>query len=333
MEYILFYMSRETKTIGRSYQSTYGGEDRMVKLKLWWRAVRPFSFTVSVIPPILGAIIAFSENPGLRLHWLNFFLTLVGCVAAHAGSNLLSDYFDFKKRVDREGTFGSSGILVEKTMQPIDILLGACILLLVAGLIGLYLTLTIPAGVFLLGLIFVGAIFGVFYTAGPIAFKYHGLGDIAVFISFGSAMVLGAYYVQAHRFSWSPVLYALPIALLVDAILHSNNLRDIRNDKIVDIKTFAMLIGENAAKIMYSLLIFGSYFLIVVLICVAKLPVLTLVTFLTLPLAIKLVRTVRDKDKIPVEQFVQIDAATAQFHSAFSVLMIVSLLVHHFILV
>ena len=196
----------------------------MSRVFLWWRAVRPFSFPVSLIPPILGAIIAVLENPGLQLHWFRLFLTLIGCMTAHAGANLLSDYFDYKARVDREGTFGSSGLLVEKIMHPGQILRGACIALFIALTIGIYLVFVTPNGTFLLWLMLIGGVLGVFYTAEPIALKYRAMGDIAVFISFGSAMVLGAYYIQAHHFSWAPVLYALPIALLVDAILHSNNL-------------------------------------------------------------------------------------------------------------
>jgi 1,4-dihydroxy-2-naphthoate octaprenyltransferase len=303
----------------------------MSRVSLWWRAVRPFSFTVSLIPPILGAVIAVLENPALQFNWVHFFLTAIGCMMAHAGANLLSDYFDHKTRVDREGTFGSSGLLVEKLMKPIQILRGGWLSLIVAGGIGAYLVLVTPKGTFLLWLILVGGIFGVFYTAAPVAFKYHALGDIAVFISFGPAMVLGAYYVQAHRFSWVPVLYALPIALLVDAILHSNNLRDIENDGKVDIKTIPILIGETSSKVLYCALIFGAYLLILILIALAGLSVVTLLTFISFPLAIKLVKTVRHKEEVPPEQFAMIDASTAQFHLTFGILMIISLLIHYFI--
>ena len=300
----------------------------MSSIALWWRAVRPFSFTVSLIPPILGAVLAVFENPGLKINWFRFILTMIGCITAHAGANLLSDYYDYEARVDREGTFGSSGLLVGKIMQPRQIFWGGLVGILIALGIGLYLVFVTPNGLFLLGLIFLGGILGVFYTAHPIAFKYRALGDIAVFISFGSAMVLGAYYVQAHGFSWAPVLYALPIALLVDAILHSNNLRDIANDEAVHIKTIPILVGEKVSKWIYYGLIFGAYILILILIVWAGLPSLSLLTFLSLPLAIKLVKMVRDKEKMPEKEFAMIDAATAQFHLAFGMLMILSLIIH-----
>jgi len=300
----------------------------MSSIALWWRAVRPFSFTVSLVPPILGAVLAVLENPGLKINWFRLILTMIGCITAHAGANLLSDYYDYEARVDREGTFGSSGLLVEKIMQPKQIFWGGLMGILIALGIGLYLVFVTPNGLFLLGLIFIGGILGVFYTAHPIAFKYRALGDIAVFISFGSAMVLGAYYVQAHAFSWAPVLYALPIALLVDAILHSNNLRDIANDEAVHIKTIPILVGEKVSKWIYYALIFGAYVLILILIVWAGLPSLSLLTLLSLPLAIKLVKMVRDKEKMPEKEFAMIDAATAQFHLTFGMLMILSLIIH-----
>ncbi len=300
----------------------------MSGIALWWRAVRPFSFTVSVIPPILGTVLAVLGNPGLEINWFRFILTVIGCVTVHSGANLLSDYYDYKVRVDREGTYGSSGLLVDKIMQPGQILKGGVIAISVALGIGLYLVFVTPNPMFLLGVIFIGGIFAVFYTANPFAFKYNALGDIAVFISFGSAMVLGAYYVQAHRFSWAPVLYALPIALLVDAILHSNNLRDIENDEAVDIKTIPILVGEKVSKWMYYGLILGAYLLILILILWAGLPMLSLLTFLSFPLAVKLVRMIRDKEKIPKKQFAMIDAATAQCHLTFGALMIISIIIH-----
>jgi 1,4-dihydroxy-2-naphthoate octaprenyltransferase len=300
----------------------------MSGISLWWRAVRPFAFPVSVVPPLLGGIVAVVENPDMPFRLLHFILAGIGCMVAHAGANLLSDYYDYKARVDRKGTFGSSGLLVEETMRPEQIRRGAWIALFVAAGIGAYFVALTPNGLFLLWLIIIGGIFGVFYTAGPIEFKYRAFGDVAVFVSFGPAMVLGAYYVQAHHFSWSPVLYALPVGLLVDAILHSNNLRDIQNDKVVHIKTVPILIGERRAKIMYYGLVSGAYGLTLLLVALGQFPLFTLLTFLSLPLAMKVVRMVRRKDALPVEKFAMIDAATAQLHLAFGILMMVGLLVH-----
>jgi 1,4-dihydroxy-2-naphthoate octaprenyltransferase len=280
----------------------------------------------------MGAILALIENPALKFDVIHFILTLIGCMVAHAGANLLSDYYDFRTRVDREGTFGSSGLLVDKIMEPSQILKGGWTALFIAGAIGVYLVIATPGGSFLIWLILIGGIFGVFYTAGPIEFKYRAFGDVAVFVSFGPAMVLGAYFVQAHRFSWSPVLYAIPIALLVDAVLHSNNLRDIESDRQVNIKTIPILIGERHAKAMYYGLVYGAYAVTLILIPFARLSPFVLLTFLSLPLAVKLTSLVQRKGALPPEQFAMIDAATAQLHLTFGLLTITALLLHYFVI-
>jgi len=303
----------------------------MSPVALWWQAVRPFAFTVSAIPPLLGGIIALIDNPGLKLDLFRLILTGVGCMTAHAGANLLSDFYDYRARVDRDGAFGSSGLLVAGALEPSQILRGGWVALVLAGLIGAYLVYVTPGGLFLVGLVVIGGGFGVFYTAGPVEFKYRALGDVAVFFSFGPAMVLGAYYVQAHRFSWLPVLYALPVGLLVDAILHSNNLRDIANDRAVNIKTVPILIGESRAKTMYYALVFGAYGTTLLLIAFAGLPLFSLMVFFSLPLAVKVTRMVRHKDHLPAREFAVIDAATAQLHLAFGLLMVLSMVLHRLV--
>ncbi|MGE5840018.1 MAG: 1,4-dihydroxy-2-naphthoate octaprenyltransferase [Deltaproteobacteria bacterium] len=303
----------------------------MSQIALWWRAVRPFAFTVSLIPPILGGLIALVENPGLEFSLARFILAGIGCMTAHAGANLLSDYYDFETRVDRQGTFGSSGVLVSGVMSPEQILRGGWVAMALAAMIGAYLVLVTPGGAFLIWLILIGGLLGVFYTAKPFEFKYYALGDLAVFISFGPAMVLGAYFVQAHHFSWNAVLYSIPIGLLVDAVLHSNNLRDIVNDEAVKIITVPILIGERWAKIMYQALVFGAYLITLLLVLASSLTAYTLLVFVSLPMAVKVVNLVRHKDRVPVERFAMIDAATAQVHLAFGVLMIIGLALRYFL--
>jgi 1,4-dihydroxy-2-naphthoate octaprenyltransferase len=302
----------------------------MSQIPLWWRAVRPFAFTVSLIPPIMGGLMALIENPGLKFSLFRFILAGIGCMTAHAGANLLSDYYDFKTRVDREGTFGSSGVLVAGIMSPEQVLQGGCIAMAIAGVIGAYLVFVTPSGILLIWLIALGGLLGIFYTAKPFEFKYHALGDLAVFISFGPAMVLGAYFVQAHHFSWEPVLYSIPIGLLVDAVLHSNNLRDIASDRVVEIKTVPILIGETRAKLMYQALVFGAYLITLLLVLAGGLTAFALLVFLSFPLAIKVGNMVRHKESVPMEKFALIDAATAQIHLAFGLLMVMGLVLGYF---
>ncbi len=299
----------------------------MSKPALWWQACRPFSLTVSFSPPLLAAILA-ARFGGVRVSVLNVFLTLTGCMAAHVASNMVSDCQDFRRKVDRPGTFGSSGVLVSGLMTPGQLLAGGVVLYAVAALIGLYYLLTHPAWPMLLGLVAAGGILGLFYTVPPFEFKYHALGDVAVFLAFGPLMGLGAWVVHTGSFSWLPVLTLIPVGFLVDAVLHGNNLRDIESDGEVGVRTVPGHIGVRNSQVMYFLLVGGAYLGILVLVFFARrLPWTALAVFLTLPLAFKLTGKVAAKGNLERAVFATIDAETGQLHLAFSLLLALGLFV------
>lgn len=299
----------------------------MTNIRAWWQAARPFSLTASIIPPILGSVIAVNENAGLALNWPYLILTIIGCFMAHVASNIFSDYFDFRNRVDREETYGGSRVLVDKLLTQREMLVGAAVTFSVALGIGLFFMFSLPGGYRLLWLVAAGGFLSFFYTTKPFVIKYRAWGDIAVFLGFGPGMVVGAYFVQAGHYSWTPFLYSLPVALLVDAILHSNNLRDIKYDSVVGIKTAAMLLGENGAKIMYYALIAGAYLTIILLAAFGGLTWLSMATLISLPLAIRLMRTVHGRSAMSEQDFASIDAGTGKLHSVFSLLFIAALIV------
>jgi 1,4-dihydroxy-2-naphthoate octaprenyltransferase len=195
----------------------------------------------------------------------------------------------------------------------------------------LYFFLILPHRFIFLLLVGIGAFLGIFYTATPVGLKYNALGDIAVFLAFGPIMTLGAFFVQKPCFSWVPVLYSLPLAFLVDAVLHGNNLRDIKNDKAVNIKTVPILIGEARSKKIYYSLILLSYLSQIILIIFAKLPLLTLLTVLSIPFALKLINLVKDKEKIEESVFALIDMYTSQFHLIFGLLYLLGIIIDMFI--
>lgn len=302
----------------------------MASLALWWRAMRPFAFTASATPAILGAVMAVAVNTNLQFGWLNFLLTVLGSMLVHAGTNLVNDYYDFKKGVDRNDTYGSSGLLVSRIMKPDQIRNEAIVCFFLASFIGAYFIITAKnPWIFIIICVF-SLISGITYTAKPIALKYLALGDLQVFLFMGPVITAGAYYVQTQEFSWIPLIYGITIGFFVDAILHSNNLRDIEFDSRAGIATMAIKLGEKGAIGMYLFLIFGGYLSIIIFVLFAHLHPAGLLTFLSLPMAIKLGRLAWNKRKVSKEQFAVIDVQSAQLHLTFGVLFILSFLIQKF---
>ena len=94
-------------------------------------------------------------------------------------------------------------------------------------------------------------------------FKYIALGDILILLTFGPITVIYSYMAQAGHYSIYPIFYALPLTLNTEAILHSNNTRDMKHDKSVGILTLSMLLGKQYSYYLYCLLIYSPYIIII----------------------------------------------------------------------
>jgi 1,4-dihydroxy-2-naphthoate polyprenyltransferase len=295
--------------------SAVGG--RASSVRTWFRAARPWSFTASAIPVLLGAAIAATQ--GWFDPWL-LALTLLGSLAIHAGTNLVNDYYDHHKGLDAVQQIGVGGAIQRGELSPRQVLLGGLAAFAMGSAIGLYLVSV--AGPFILWLGLASVLVGFFYTAGPFALAYVGLGEVAVFLFMGPVMVVGSYFVQARAVTPGVVLASLPVGFLVAAILHANNLRDLEIDRSVGKRTLATLLGRGGARLEYYALIGGTYLSLVLTVALGAAPWLTLVCLFTLPLALRLVRTAASETEPPALQPVL--RQTALLHLRFGALLVAS---------
>jgi 1,4-dihydroxy-2-naphthoate octaprenyltransferase len=305
----------------REQFTTEAGAARIPFLPLWGRAVRAFSFTASLIPPTVGAMLAFMHEAPAK--WALFPLVLVASVAYHAGTNLVNDYYDYKNSVDRRGTLGSSGLLVQGLIPAKSILRGAIFFFALGTIIGFYFISVRGFPILALGLI--GFLGGVFYTAGPISYKYKAVGEPLVFMLMGPLMVVGSYLVLTGGFRWDVVLVSLPVGCLVAAILQSNDLRDIAYDSTVGVRTAAIIFGSKVAGIVYYALVVSAYVIVAILAALKIVPIWSLAVLLTAPIAAKNMKVVRKISSGAAREYATIDVMTAQLHMAFGVLLILSL--------
>ena len=256
----------------------------MDNVRTWITALRPVSFTASVIPVLVGTAIAAQDAFDAPL----FVLALVGSVAIHAGTNLVNDYFDHVKGTDNEDSLGQSGVIQRGLLAPGTVLVGGVAAFGIGAVVGL--TITAMTGWPVLALGIASVLAGYFYTASPFSLAYRGLGEVVVFVFMGPVIVMGAYYVQTEAFAWEAFVASLPIGLLVAAILHANNVRDIENDRRNHKWTLAALAGRPVADYEFSALTLGAYVVVVAMIVAGAAPWPVLITLVTLPLALRLVR-------------------------------------------
>lgn len=305
-----------TTNARRARQRRVQDEPRLRRfVRTWWMATRPFSFTASVTPVVLGSVLAAYDG---YWNWLLFALTLVGSVAIHAGTNLINDYYDWKKGTDTPESLGPNRALKEGMLTPNQVFWGAVTLFVLGSAIGLFLVAT--RGWFILWLGIFSVLAGWFYTAGPAAFAYTGLGEIVVFIFMGPVMVLGSYFVQAASVTWGVFWISVPVGLLVAAILHANNMRDLEADRANGKYTLANLFGRKVSRWEYYLLVGGSYVCLVALVVLRIAPWAVLLALFTLPAAIDLIR-VASVHETP-SRLNRVLRGTAKLHERFGWLMI-----------
>ena len=251
-------------------------------LRVWLLAIRLPSLTAAVIPVLAGTALAADEawRPGL------FVLALFGSMAMQAGTNLINDFYDHEFGVDTALSLGPSGVIQRGLLSPRAVLLGGLAAFAVAAALGLTIVAFAGWPVLLLG----GAsvIAGYAYTAPPLKLAYRGLGELTVFIFMGPVIVMGAAYVQLEAWSWEAFLASLPIGLLVAAILHANNVRDIEGDRERHKRTLASLVGRPAADIELAALVLGAFVAVGALVATGAAPLTGLVALAALPSAFRL---------------------------------------------
>ncbi|MDQ7843123.1 MAG: 1,4-dihydroxy-2-naphthoate octaprenyltransferase [Armatimonadota bacterium] len=259
---------------------------------VWWRAVRPFAFSASVTPVLVGTAAAIYHGP---FHPGLFLATLAAAMAIHAATNLVNDYYDYVRGVDAGQPIGPGGAIQQGLLSPRAVLRGALVLFAAAGLLGLWLVAVRGWPVLLIGALSVLA--GYAYTGGPLPLGYLGLGDFTVFVFMGLVIVGGAYYVQTGGVSATAVWAALPLAALVDGILVVNNLRDLDNDRVKGKRTLATVIGRGATRAHFLGLLAAAYLSLPAGTVTGALPAPALLPLLTLPSAARLWRVVRTTDE------------------------------------
>jgi 1,4-dihydroxy-2-naphthoate octaprenyltransferase len=293
------------------------------RIKHYFIATRPWSFTMSLISVSVGTLLAGEDGPIL---WGWFLLVCIGIVCFHATANIYNDYFDTRYQVDQPDSptarYRPQPILAGM-FTPNQLLTEAIVLNAVTLLIGLILSFGCSMLIFWIGL--VGFLSCLFYTAAPIQYKYKAWGEFFVFLMWGPLMFEGAYAVQRQALSLRVFYISIPFGILVGLVLLANNIRDIAYDSRQGIKTMGILLGSRRSIFLYAGLILAAYLYVIGLVLVGTLSPWSLLVLLSLPKAIHLLKSFMEK--IPEAA----DAITAQLNTIFGLLLIVALILNRMV--
>ncbi len=286
-----------------------------------WEIARPFAYTASVIPVAAGGALAWVDG---RFNLLLLFAALTGGVLLHTGTNIVNEIYDVRHGIDAITSPRASHAIVKGHIGETAAYRVALVAFALAAADGIALIAARGWPIAVLGVI--GLAGGYFYTAPPFQYKFKALGVPLVFLQMGPLMTLGGYYAVSG--SWSPValVLSIPIGLLVAAILHGNEWRDISEDTRAGIATLSSEIGRSWAHYSYLGLTLGAYMTLGLAVAFGALPPATLVAILSLPLLVIVLRSAELGASGQARAIAMIDVQTARLHETFGALLIAGLL-------
>ena len=286
-----------------------------------WEILRPFAYTASVIPIAAGAALAAVDG---RFTLLPFLAALAGGVLLHSGTNIVNEVYDVRQGIDTIVSPRASHAIVKGRITERAAFVTAGAAFLVAVLIGVYLVALRGPAIVVLGL--AGLVGGWGYTAPPLQYKYRALGVPLVFVLMGPLMVVGSYFAITGSWSVVALILSVPVGLLVAAILHGNEWRDISEDTRAGIVTLSSRVGKEWAHYGYVALVLGAYMTLGVSVAFGLLPPATLVAILSLPFLAQVVRSAELGASGQARAIAMIDLQTARLHLAFGGLLVIGVL-------
>ena len=290
---------------------------------LFLRATRLPFLSATFVPVALGVAVAALHG---QWHWWLAILTLVAAACVHLALNVANDVFDTASGADQANLnptqfSGGSRVIYYRLLSMRQMILMMLGFYAVGAGIGLYLAIT--RGFWpLLAIGLAGLFISVFYTAPPFRFVHRGLGEICVFLGFGPIMAIGAYYVQAQRWSWEAIYASLPVGILIALVLYVNEVPDRAGDALAGKGTLPVRLTKEAVIAGYALSVATAFGLILVGSLAGVIPRPTIIALAALPLAFPVYRGLQDFYTSPYELMPRM-GKNIQLHVATGVLLIV----------
>jgi 1,4-dihydroxy-2-naphthoate octaprenyltransferase len=234
---------------------------RLDIISKWLIATRSAVLIMTFLSGAFAGIFAFRAG---KFDWLLWLLVTLGLIMAHATNNLLNDYTDYVRGVDKDNYYRSQygpqplvhGLLTKRQLLTYAAITGLIALCIGAALVYLRGGMTL----LLLGL----GVFFVFFYTWPL--KYIALGELAVLIVWGPLMIGGGYYVISGEWSWTVVLASLPYALGVTGVIFGKHIDKCEMDKEKRIHTLPVVIGERPSRYAVVIILILQYLAVLYLV-------------------------------------------------------------------
>jgi 1,4-dihydroxy-2-naphthoate octaprenyltransferase len=243
----------------------------------YFAATRPAFLSVTFVGVLVG--LAAAAYSGVHLDSAEASLTMFFALVAHAGANVINDYYDARSGCDAANTdrvfpftggsrFVQNGVLSLRATG----IFGYSLLAMVVPA-GLWLTAHSAPGLIWIGL--AGLVVGWAYSAPPFKLQSRGLGELGITGGW-LLVVMGSDFVQRRAFDFAPVAAGLGFALLVANVLYINQFPDVRADNLAGKRTLVVRLGTARARWGYAAIGMLCYGWVLAMVLTGHLPSLAL---------------------------------------------------------
>lgn len=271
----------------------------MGKIRVWIKNARSTSLMQSVMPAIVAVVLAIGSKDFSI--WASV-VAVLGVVAAHLGMNLADDYFDYKvgtsesrKHLVRQGfraRLVKYPYLTDGSASLRDLKLAIVLFLAVAAVFGL--SIVLFRTYYVIPIVLITLLLGIFYSAAPLKLSYRGLGELVIGLIFGPLLMSGVYIASSGVFETSILWISIPMGLLVTNILFTHSFIDQIADKASGKVTLAVLLNNDKVNLAVSILLNTLPFVaILVAVLLGYLHYAYLATLLVLPRALWLLYSLK----------------------------------------
>jgi 1,4-dihydroxy-2-naphthoate octaprenyltransferase len=301
-------------------------------LSIWWEGIRPAYLGISLLPVVLGSVVAWTQSispktPHGYFHPIRFVLTLIAVLLLQIGAHLINDYYDYLRGIDTNNSLGPGGLIQQGLIKPVRVLALGLIALGLGAFLGALVAVSGGWIVIVFGLM--GVLAAYFYSGIPKGLSSLALGELLCFFIFGPLITIGSYMIQTGHLDRIVYIYSISLGLLATAFIHLNNMRDTHSDAPAGKLTLASLLGLRISRALYVILVVGAYAPIVALGLPRHAPHILLIVLWTLPtLLIAITTVLRTSNPASLHRAM---FESLRLETFFTILLIVALVVTAFL--
>lgn len=260
--------------------------------KLWMAAIKPPMYSVAIIPIWVGSAIAYAQT---KVFNLKIFLTFtIAAILILAWENLSNDVFDSETNIDKNKHHS----LVNLTRNK-QLIFWLGNTFLACGLLGILAIAWWQKDLTVIGLILGCCILGYVYQGPPFRLGYQGLGEFLCFFAFGPLAVSAAYYSQTQSFAIAPLVASACVGMATTLVLYCSHFHQVEDDLAAGKKSPIVRLGTQRGAYILNWMTGSIYVVGMIYVLLGNFPYWTLLSWFSLPFAIKLCRHVNRNHNHP----------------------------------